>query len=196
MAQAQQQASVSFDEYLAGERDVDSRSEYTGGEVYAMAGASERHNTIASDFSARINLHLPEQCRVWQSDMKVVGKAQDQQLFSYYPDIMAACEDDPDDDPYYRTNPLLIVEVLSQSTRRTDLKEKLDSYSRIDTLLEYVVVSQDTPWVRVYRRRNHWRLETFGAEQNLVLESIGLELPVTDIYRRVRREVGLEIPPL
>lgn len=87
MAQAQQQVSVSFDEYLAGERDVDSRSEYTGGEVYAMA------------------------------------------------------EDDPDDDPYYRTNPLLIVEVLSQSTRRTDLKEKLDSYSRIDTLLEYVVVS-------------------------------------------------------
>nr|CAA6800122.1 MAG: Unknown protein [uncultured Thiotrichaceae bacterium] len=83
-----------------------------------------------------------------------------------------------------------------KSTRRTDLKEKLDSYSQIDTLLEYVVVAQDTPWVRVYRRRNHWQLETFGAKQNLVLESIGLELPVTDIYRRVRREVGLDIPSL
>ena len=196
MSQALQHTSVSFDEYLAGERDVDSRSEYTGGEVYAMAGASERHNTIASDFAARINLHLPEQCRVWQSDMKVVGKTQDQQPFSYYPDIMAACEDDPDDDPYYRTNPVLIIEVLSQSTRRTDLKEKLDSYSRIETLLEYVVVSQDTPWVRIYQRRNNWQLETFGAEQTLVLESIALELPVTDIYRRVRREVGLEMPSL
>ena len=196
MAQALQQFSVSFDEYLAGERDVDSRSEYAGGEVYAMAGASERHNTIAGDFYARINLHLPEQCRVWQSDMKVVGKTQDQQRFSYYPDIMAACEDDPDDDPYYRTNPLLIVEVLSRTTRRTDLKEKLDSYSQIDSLLEYVVVAQDTPWVRVYRRRNHWQLETFGAEQVLLLESIGLELPVVDIYRRVRREVGLDAPVL
>lgn len=196
MAQVLKQFSVSFDEYLAGERDVDSRSEYAGGEVYAMAGASERHNTIASDFMARINLHLPEHCRVWQSDMKVVGKTQDQQPFSYYPDIMAACEDDPNNDPYYRTNPLLIVEVLSQSTRRIDLKEKLDSYTLIDSLLEYVVVSQDTPWVRVYRRRNHWQLETFGAEQSLLLESIGLELPVTDIYRRVRREVGLDIPPL
>ena len=82
MAQALQKTHVSFDEYLAGERDVDFRSEYVGGEVYAMAGASERHNTIAGDFYARINLHLPEQCRVWQSDMKVVGKTQDQQPFS------------------------------------------------------------------------------------------------------------------
>nr|CAA6812618.1 MAG: Unknown protein [uncultured Thiotrichaceae bacterium] len=196
MAQALQQFSISFDEYLSGERDVDSRSEYAGGEVYAMAGASEQHNTIAGDFYARINLHLPEQCRVWQSDMKVVGKTQDHQRFSYYPDIVAACEDDPDDDPYYRTNPLLIVEVLSRSTRRTDLKEKFDSYSQIDSLLEYVVVEQDTPWVRVYRRRNHWQLETFGAEQVLLLESIGLELPVVDIYRRVRREVGLDMPVL
>lgn len=196
MAQALAQVSISFDEYLAGEREVDSRSEYAGGEVYAMAGASEQHNTIAGDFYARINLHLPEHCRAWQSDMKVVGKTQDQQPFSYYPDIVAACEDDPDSDPYYRTNPLLIVEVLSRSTRRIDLKEKLDSYTQIASLLEYVVVSQDTPWVRVYRRRNHWQLETFGAEQDLVLESIGLELPVTDIYRRVRREVGLDMPIL
>ena len=93
-------------------------------------------------------------------------------------------------------NPLLIVEVLSPSTRGTDLNEKLDSYKQIKSLLEYVVVSQDTPWVRVYRRRNNWQLETFGAEQNLILESIDMELPVTDIYRRVKREVGLEIPPL
>lgn len=196
MAQALEHAGISFQEYLKGERDVETRSEYAGGEVYAMAGANERHNTISGDFYARINIHLPERCRVWQSDMKVVGKTLDEQPFSYYPDIMAACDDDEDGSDYYRTNPILIVEVLSKSTQRTDLNEKLDSYKQIDSLLEYVVVSQSTPWVRVYRRRNNWQLEAFGAEQNLILESIDMELPVTDIYRRVRREVGLDIPPL
>lgn len=196
MAQALEHAGISFQEYLKGERDVETRSEYAGGEVYAMAGANERHNTISGDFYARINIHLPERCRVWQSDMKVVGKTLDEQPFSYYPDIMAACDDDEDSSDYYRTNPILIVEVLSKSTQRTDLNEKLDSYKQIDSLLEYVVVSQSTPWVRVYRRRNNWQLEAFGAEQNLILESIDMELPVTDIYRRVRREVGLDIPPL
>ena len=196
MAQALKSPGITFDEYLKGERDVELRSEYAGGEIYAMAGASETHNTISGDFYARINIHLPERCRVWQSDMKVVGKTLDQQPFSYYPDIMAACEEDDDANDYYRTNPILIVEVLSKSTQRTDLNEKLDSYKQIDSLLEYVVVSQNTPWIRVYRRRNNWQLEAFGAEDSLVLESIDLELPVTDIYRRVRREVGLEIPPL
>ena len=196
MAQALEHSNVTFEEYLTGERDVESRSEYAGGEIYAMAGASETHNTIAGDFYARINIHLPEQCRVWQSDMKVVGKTLDQQPFSYYPDIMAACEQDDAANDYYRTNPILIVEVLSKSTQRTDLIEKLNSYKQISSLLEYIVVSQTTPWVRVYRRRNNWQLETFGAEQNLILESIDMELPVTDIYRRVRREVGLDIPPL
>ena len=196
MGSVLQQLDANFAEYLEGERDVDFRSEYAGGEIYAMAGASETHNTIASDLSARINIHLPERCRVWQSDMKVVGRTLDLQFFSYYPDIMAACGDDDDDNAYYRTNPILIVEVLSKSTHRIDLNEKLNSYTQINSLLEYVVVSQDTPFVRLYRRRNNWQVETFGAEASLVLESIDLELPVTDIYRRVRREVGLDIPPL
>ena len=196
MVQVTEQSGITFNEYVKAERDIAVRREYIRGEIYAMTGASERHNTIAGDFYARINIHLPERCRVWQSDMKVVGKTLDEQPFSYYPDIMAACEDDDDSSDYYRTNPILIVEVLSKSTQRTDLNEKLDSYKQIDSLLEYVVVSQSTPWVRVYRRRNNWQLETFGAEQSLILESIEMELPVTDIYRRVRREVGLDIPPL
>ena len=196
MAQLLERTNITFEEYLRSESDVEIRSEYAGGQTFAMATTSETHSTMTGDFCARINIHLPEQCRVWQSDMKVVGETLDQQPFSYYPDIMAACEQDDDASDYYRTNPILIVEVLSKSTQRTDLIEKLDSYKQINSLLEYVVVSQRTPWVRVYRRRNNWQLETFGAEDSLVLESIDMELPVTDIYRRVRREVGLEIPPL
>ncbi|MEZ5450668.1 MAG: Uma2 family endonuclease [Thiolinea sp.] len=195
MGQALAKTGISFADYLHGERDVEQRSEYCAGEIYAMAGASETHNTIAGDFYARINLHLPDDCRVWQSDMKVIGQTRDHQPFSYYPDIMAACGEN-DVDPYYRTNPLLIIEVLSGSTRRTDLHEKLENYKQIASLLEYVVVEQDMPWIRLYRRRSHWQLETLGADETLLLESIGLELPVVDIYRRVRREVGLEMPVL
>ena len=139
---------------------------------------------------------LKEAIEFAEDNMKVVGSTLDLQPFSYYPDIMAACGDDEDDNAYYRTNPLLIVEVLSKSTQRIDLNEKLTSYTQIKSLLEYVVVSQDTLFVRVYRRRNNWQAETFGAEDNVLLESIDLTIPVTDIYRRVRREVGLEIPPL
>ncbi|MEB4593077.1 Uma2 family endonuclease [Candidatus Thiothrix sp. Deng01] len=184
---------IPFDDYLAGERDVETRSEYLDGEIYAMAGASEAHNTIASDFCAQINIHLPDHCRVWQSDMKVIGQTRDHKPFAYYPDIMAACGDNTDD-PYYRTNPILIVEILSPNTKRVDLKEKFDNYTQISSLLEYVVVSQDTPALRLFRRRTDWQAEFYYAEDTITLESVGLTVPITQIYRRVRREVGLETP--
>ncbi len=114
------------------------------GEIYAMAGASETHNTITHTLGSAIDNALKGTCRVWQSAMKVVGKTNDNKPFAYYPDIMAACGENTDD-PYYRTNPILIVEVLSSSTKRVDLQEKFDNYTQIPSLLEYVVVSQDTP---------------------------------------------------
>lgn len=187
------QSHILFDDYLEGERDVDTRSEYVDGEIYAMAGASETHNTITHTLGSAIDNALKDTCRVWQSDMKVVGKTNDNKPFAYYPDIMAACGENTDD-PYYRTNPILIVEVLSGSTKRVDLKEKFDNYTQIPSLLEYVVVSQDTPYLRIYRRRTNWQLEPYYADDIFILESVGLEIPVHQIYRRVRREVGLDVP--
>ena len=125
--------------------------------------------------------------------MKVVGHTSDHRPFVYYPDIMAACGENTGDQ-YFRTNPLLIVEILSGSSKRIDLKEKFDNYTQIPSLLEYVVVSQDTPYLRVFRRRAHWQLESNYAEDTFMLESVGLEMPVQQIYRRVRREVGLDVP--
>ena len=183
---------IGFDEYLAGERDVDVRSEYVDGQIYAMAGASELHNTIASEFHTLINIRLNDECRAWQADMKIVGKNQNEQYFSYYPDIAVACGENTGD-PYARTNPILIVEVLSASTKRTDLKEKFDHYIQLPSLIEYVVVAQDTPYVRVFRRSKHWQAESYDAEDTFVLESVGLEIQVKQIYRRVRREVGLDV---
>ena len=189
MATALQNEFISFEDYLVGERDVEIRSEYVNGVIYAMAGASETHNTIATSLTSLIDTNLKDDCRVWQSDMKVVIK-KDAQYFSYYPDIMAACGEN-NDDPYIRTNPVLIIEVLSPSTKRTDLKEKFDNYISIPSLLEYLVVSQDVPLVRAFRRRNAWEAERYKADDSFFLDSVQLDIPVQQIYRRVRKEVGL-----
>ena len=191
MTDALQHGIIAFDEYLAGERDVEIRSEYVEGQIYSMAGASELHNTVATTLCSAIENSLPDECRVWQSDMKVVGENEGK-YFSYYPDIMASCEENTDD-PYYRSNPSLIIEVLSPSTERTDLKEKFDNYTRIPSLIEYVVVSQDTPYLRVFRRSANWQSESYYAEDLVRLESANLEIQVKQIYRRVKREVGLEV---
>lgn len=191
MAHAIKYDLIPFEDYLAGERDVEIRSEYVDGLIYAMAGASRTHNTIASSFNALIETHLRESCRVWQSDMKVVIRNKGQK-FSYYPDIMAACQFDEDND-YICTTPTLIIEVLSDSTERTDLKEKFDNYTSIPTLLEYVVVSQDVPLVRLWRRRTSWEREMYRADDTFRLESVALDVPVQHIYRRVRKEVGLDV---
>jgi len=191
MTQALKYDFVPLEDYLAGEREVEIRSEYVDGLIYAMAGASETHNTIAMSFASAIDNALKDGCRVWQSDMKVVVKNKGQR-FAYYPDIMAACGENTDD-KYVRTNPVLIVEVLSDSTERTDLKEKFDNYTSIPSLLEYVVVAQDVPLVRLWRRRTSWERETYRAGEVFRLESVALDVSVEHIYRRVRKEVGLDV---
>ncbi|MCK5813711.1 MAG: Uma2 family endonuclease [Cocleimonas sp.] len=113
MPYALEQPFISLEDYLDGERDVHFRSEYIDGYIYAMASASEQHNTIAHTFGTAIDNVLANECRVWQSDMKVIGHHQDKN-FSYYPDIIAACGENTGNQ-YARTNPLLIVEVLSPS---------------------------------------------------------------------------------
>jgi len=187
------QHDIPFDAYLAAERDVNVKSEYVGGRTYAMAGASELHNTVAATFFLAIGNQVSDECRPWQSDMKVVGEHQGS-YFSYYPDIMVACGENRGD-PYVRSNPILIVEVLSPSTERTDLKEKYDNYIQIPSLIEYVVVAQDVPLVRIFRRRSAWQLERYYAQDVFMLESVGLQMQVQDIYRRVKREVGLDLSP-
>lgn len=189
MSYAIQYDFLPLEDYLQGERDVDIRHEYVDGQVYAMSGASEVHNTITAELHTAINSRLPEECRAFIADMKVriehAGKN-----YCYYPDIMVACGENRGD-PYVRTNPVLIVEVLSPTTRRIDLGEKLANYSKIPSLLEYAVVFQDKPHLSLFRRRNDWQAEQYAAGDSFILESVGLELAVAAIYRRVRREMGL-----
>jgi Uma2 family endonuclease len=139
---------LSVEEYLEGERDAEVRHEYVAGQAYAMAGASVRRNRIAGNIFTRLSVHLDgADCEPFISDMKV-RVAPD--LF-YYPDVFVAC-DPPGGDPYFRTEPRLVVEVLSPSTERADRREKLAAYRDCPSVREYTLVSQDGTRVELHRR--------------------------------------------
>ena len=171
------------EEYLVFERTSDTRHEYIDGEIFAMAGASRTHNRIAGNLFTAIDLHLRDTpCRVFISDMKVqVGSR------FYYPDVLVSCSDVADEpDDYYETAPNLIIQVLSDSTEVDDHKHKRLAYQQLPSLEEYVLVSQITQQVEVYRRQSEgWTIETYTADNTVHLQSIDLTLAMAAVYRDV-----------
>ena len=176
---------LTAEEYLKFEQDGDIRHEYVAGQIYAMAGASEEHNLITGNIFALIRPHLRGgTCRAFVADMKVKVETQQADIF-YYPDLLVTC-DPEDNQKYFKTSPNLIVEVLSGSTETTDKREKRVNYQTIESLQEYVLVSQDEIKVEVYRRDNdNWTVETLNTNDNLNLDSVGLNLTIADIYEDV-----------
>lgn len=173
---------ISVADYLAGERDSDSKYEYVAGQVYAMAGASLAHNLITGNFYGLLWNHLRSQpCFPVTSDM-LLKTAQDR---FRYPDLMVVCENDVSTDTYVRENPLLIIEVLSNATRRRDKTEKRAEYLAIPSVVEYLLIEQDFAEVQVQRRRTQWQPEYYYLGETFLLESVNLELKVLDIYERV-----------
>lgn len=184
MSLPKERLSLGVAEYLAGERDCAVRHEYVAGQAYAMAGASARHNRIALNIAGRLNDLLADgECETFMADMKV-RVAPD--LF-YYPDVVVTC-DPPGADPYFRTEPRLVVEVLSPTTERTDRHEKLAAYRSCPSLQEYVLVSQDGTVVELHRRAaDGWQTELFTQpDDRCFFDSVGLTLTLSDIYRNVR----------
>ena len=178
---------ISPEQYLLDEqnRPEGEKYEYVNGRIYAMAGASRNHNRTSGALFARLYNHLENtNCEVFQSDMKVGFPVKDDDSRYYYPDLQVSCGDE--DEAYYNRSPCLIIEVLSDSTAKTDRTEKLLSYQRIPGLQEYVLCSQDSPHIEVYRKRVDWGVELFTAGQNFTLESVELEIAVDDIYRFLR----------
>ena len=137
---------VSIADYLEAERYSPVKHEYVDGHVYAMTGTSKVHNLIVGNLAGILRNHLwGGPCQVYTSDIKVQAGTR-----FYYPDVVVTCL--PSDDPYVETNPLLIIEVLSDSTERIDREEKRLAYQSIATLQEYVLVSQDRRKIQLYRR--------------------------------------------
>jgi Uma2 family endonuclease len=168
--------------YLLMENDnnTGTRHEFVNGLVYAMTGASRDHNRVVRRLMTRLDQHLQDtRCEPFQSDMKVKTQRGKDVRF-YYPDVQVTCEEEAD--RYYNKQPCLIVEVLSDSTQRTDRTEKLMAYQSIECLQEYVLLSQDSPYLEIYRRRTEWQRESFSAKQSVTLESIDLTLVVEELY--------------
>jgi Uma2 family endonuclease len=174
---------ISEQEYLQGETIAEIRHEYIDGEVYAMAGASRNHQRLVGNLYAALNLYLADKpCEPFVSEMKVKTVRG-----FFYPDVMVVCDDAQGDD-YYTENPTLIIEVLSKSTRRTDKTIKLAAYKALPSLQEYVLIEQDHVEVEVTRRSQNWFPEHYFLGDEVVLESVGLSVSVTELYHRVDNE--------
>lgn len=171
-------------EYLEGEEQSEVRHEYLAGEVFAMAGASDRHNIIAGNLFAALHGQLRgKKCQVFIADMKLRMQVRDEELF-YYPDVMVAC-DPADNARLYRERPAALFEILSESTERVDRREKLWNYCEIPSLEFCALIEQDRMLVTLLRRQHGWRREEFRNPDDLVsLDSIGCSLTLAEIYER------------
>ncbi len=173
----------SVEDYLAFEEHSEIKHEYINGEIYAMSGASVRHNQIAGNLFARLlNRLRGSPCQVFFADVKLHLKEVGVDIF-YYPDLMVCC--DPNErDPYYRTRPCLIVEVLSSGTARTDQQEKLFAYKRLDSLQGYLLLEQERIGATLHWRENSdWRRADFNDPQAaLTLPCTGLTVQLAELY--------------
>lgn len=170
-------------EYLQGELLSDTKHQLIDGEIYAMAGASENHNLLAGNiFNALKNRLKGTPCRVFMADMKV-KVAED----FFYPDVMAVCREDNTHE-YYKTAPTLLVEVLSKTTRKFDQTSKRLRCQSIATLEEYVLIEQDKGEIQVFSRKHHWQSAYYYLGDLMPLHSLGITIPVEDIYYQVNNE--------
>lgn len=175
-------------QYLEWERKAETKSEYHGGQIVAMAGASWEHNLIKDNLSRHLGNQMAEgPCVVVTSDLRVRVPACDKY---YYPDVVVVCSEPQFEDAHADTllNPTLIVEVLSDTTEKTDREEKFDCYRTLESLAAYVLVAQDRPRVECFTRQSDgsWRFEVAkGLDAVLSLAPIGCTVRLGDIYARV-----------
>jgi Uma2 family endonuclease len=171
-------------EYLEFENDGSLKHEFVNGVVYAMSGASRRHNLIAGDMFTALNVHLPvDRCQAFTLDTKVHVKTTDEERY-FYPDVFVTCSEFDTDD-YSSRFPTLVVEVTSPSTEDFDRGAKFDAYRQLASLQEYVLISQDSRCLELFRKRLNWTKEHYRNDETVTFESVGLTIPVSTLYRRV-----------
>jgi Uma2 family endonuclease len=177
---------VSVEDYLAGELSSPVKHEYLGGVVYAMAGARNAHNLIATNTLGTLHARLRgRRCRPFNSDTKIRVSLPAQVRF-YYPDLSVICRPNPQSDSF-QDEPAVLVEVLSRRTRRIDEGEKKDAYLTIASLGVYVLVEQEISAVVVFRRtEGGFVREVYqGLDAVVPLGEIETDLPLADIYEAV-----------
>jgi len=178
---------LSPEEYLSLERRAEFKGEYFDGVVYAMAGGSERHNLIAANIITALGVQLRDlPCRVYPSGLKV--SVSNSKRF-FYPDVSVICGETrfADEEKDVILNPVLVVEVLSESTEAFDRGKKFSSYQQIESLREYLLVAQDEFVVEHYLRQEDGWLYTkaSGLDAALVLPALDCRMALSDIYNKV-----------
>lgn len=178
-------------EYLARENASPLKSEFYQGEIFAMTGASPKHNQIKENLVVEIGGKLKGgKCRTRSSDQRL--KVQETNYICY-PDVLIVCDEPEYDesDKYALVNPSVIIEVLSPSNQRHDRIFKYRQFQQIPSLKEYVLVHQTHMVIERFSRTAEagWRHQIFmGKSADFVLESVSLAIPMADVF------AGIDIP--
>jgi len=179
---------VTKTEYLELEENSDSKHEYIDGQVIAMSGASSSHRRISGNIFTQISNHLHDHpCVPSTCDARVASKDD-----YYYPDIVVDCNENEDSTSLYAEKPVLIIEVFSKSTKHLDKGRKLLEYINIPSMIEYVMVEQNSASIDVLRKSEGWIPRNYIIGENIHFESIDLLLSVEEIYHRVKNEDMIE----
>ena len=179
---------LTANDYLAWERQQETRHEYLEGQIFAMTGASRAHNMLCANILASLHGQLRgKPCEIYVNDMRV--KVSETGMYTY-PDLVAACGEPRFEDQAVDTllNPVLIIEVLSDSTERYDRGAKFTHYRSVESLKEYLLVSQNESRVEHYVRQpgNHWLLTEYQEGQDRIdLDSLDSHVTLAEIYERI-----------
>lgn len=176
---------ISSEDYLKGEQNSPIKHEYRRGEVYAMAGASNAHVLIALNIASALRNHLRGSgCLTYIADTKAHIESINTY---YYPDVMVSCDQRDKVFDNFLRYPCLIVEVLSSTTEAFDRGDKFADYRHLESLQEYVLVSQTRMSVECFRRNSEgqWVLYPYSAEDEIHLASVNFECAITDFYEDV-----------
>lgn len=179
---------ISPEEYLELEETSSIKHEYRQGQVYAMAGASNTHVVISGNVFAMLRNHLRGKgCQAYISDTKAHIETMD---IYYYPDVIVSCDQRDKAFNNFLRYPCLIIEVLSPTTEAFDRGDKFADYRHLESLQEYVLVSQNKINVDVFRRNSEgqWVLYSYGKEENLHLASVDFQCSINDVYEDVSFE--------
>ncbi|GAB4459441.1 MAG: Uma2 family endonuclease [Elainellaceae cyanobacterium] len=176
---------VSPEAYLAAEATRPIKHEYREGYVYAMAGGTDAHNQIAGNVYTLLRTHLRGgACRTYFADVKV--RVEEVNCY-YYPEVMVTCDERDRPTNTFKRYPCLIVEVLSETTEAFDRGDKFADYRQIESLQEYVLISQTRIQVDVFRRNEEglWVLHPYSEGDRVSLASVGWEGAIADLYEAV-----------
>lgn len=179
---------LTAEEYLEFERSSEIKHEFYNGRIYAMAGAKRRHNLIALNIGSEIRGHLKgRNCEAYPSDMRVFVPRFG--LYTY-PDVSVVCGKPEFQDAVLDTllNPVLLIEILSDSTESYDRGKKFQHYRSIESLQEYVLVSQNEARIEKYIRQGDgfWVLsEAVGVGSSITFESIDCPISLAEVYDKI-----------